>query len=147
MSDNVQQEPQTATITQTVPPLNVISNGSNTAQVPPSIVMSNGSNTAQVSTGQNGTQQQQQPALDNKLNSYETIIEQQAKQIEALINQTNQLNGQIVQLINGGAQVNQQAQQAQQAQPATPMQALNNPSLAGEDDYSLEALAKEIGKR
>ena len=83
---------------------------------------------------------------------YQAIIDQQARQIDALMQQTQQLNQQIVTLINGGAQINsqqqaQQAQRQQQGQAPDPMGAFNPESLANDEDYSLEALAKEIGKR
>ncbi len=98
--------------------------------------------------------------------SYQSIIEQQQAQIDALIAQNNNLNAQVTQMVQNGAQFGQpvqQVQQFQQAQPAQPAQYPNvyqpadmqahplstfNPaSLANDEDYSLEALAKEIGKR
>ena len=97
--------------------------------------------------------EQAQPQEQQAPTGYQAIIDQQAQQIDALMQQTQQLNQQIVTLINGGAQINQQAQQAQQVQQAQQAQAVNpmstfNPeSLANDEDYSLEALAKEIGKR
>ena len=101
--------------------------------------------------------------------SYKSIIEQQQAQIDALIQQNNNLNAQVTQMVQNGAQFGQptqqvqQFQQVQQAQPAQPAQFPNvyqpadmqahplstfNPaSLASDEDYSLESLAKEIGKR
>ena len=101
--------------------------------------------------------------------SYKSIIEQQQAQIAALIQQNNNLNAQVTQMVQNGAQFGQpaqqvqQTQQVQQAQPAQPTQYPNvyqpadlqahplstfNPaSLANDEDYSLESLAKEIGKR
>ena len=112
-------------------------------------------------------QQQQQPSAD--MNAYDSIIAQQQAQIEALIAQTNAQSAQITQLIqNGGqfpAQVQPQAQQTfipQQPQPQTvqfpnvyqpadtqahPLSTFNPPALADDQDFSLEGLASEIGKR
>ena len=90
---------------------------------------------------------QMQQANDNQntlendsTNPYQTIIEQQQAQINALIAQTTALNNQIVSMVNSGAQLNdnQPAQQTQQTQPA---------SLSDDVDYSLESLAKEIGRK
>lgn len=76
-------------------------------------------------------------------NPYELIIEQQQSQIEALIQQTKTLNEQIVTMVASGAQFNQQQSQQQQ----TNQTAFNPSSLANQEDYTLESLAKEIGKR
>lgn len=75
-------------------------------------------------------------------NPYELIIEQQQSQIEALIQQTKTLNDQIVTMVASGAQFNQQ-----QSQQQTNQTAFNPTSLANQEDYTLESLAKEIGKR
>lgn len=82
---------------------------------------------------------QSMPENDSS-NSYQTIIEQQQAQINALIAQTTALNNQIVNMVTNGAQLNdnQPAQQIQQTQPA---------SLSDDVDYSLESLAKEIGRK
>lgn len=106
-----------------------------------------------------------QPLQDSALQS---IIEQQKAQINALIAQNNNLNAQVTQMVQNGAQFGQpqqvqqmqQPQQFQQAQPAQfpnvyqqadmqahPLSKFNPASLANDEDYSLEALAKEIGKR
>lgn len=103
-----------------------------------------------------------QPLQDNALQS---IIEQQQAQINALIAQNNNLNAQVTQMVQNGAQFGQaqqvqQVQQPQQAQPAQfpnvyqphdaqahPLSTFNPSSLASDEDYSLEALAKDIGKR
>ena len=76
-------------------------------------------------------------------NPYQTIIEQQQAQIDALIAQTTALNSQIINMVNAGAQFNDNkpAQAVQPVQPAQPV------SLSDDTDYSLESLAKEIGKR
>ena len=122
----------------------------------------------------NTTAPQPQPAqvtqpLQPANGSYQSIIEQQQAQIDALIQQNNNLNAQVTQMVQNGAQFGQPAQQVQQfqqvqqAQPAQPAQFPNvyqpadmqahplstfNPaSLANDEDYSLESLAKEIGKR
>lgn len=78
-------------------------------------------------------------------NAYQTIIEQQQAQIDALLAQTANLNQQIIDMVKNGAQFND-AQQAKPVPQTQPVQNLNTPSLATGEDYSLEALAKEIGK-
>ena len=88
---------------------------------------------------QPATQEPQQP------NPYQSVIEQQQAQIAALMEQNTALNQQVVNMLQNGAQFNgQQAQQ--QAQHVQPVQQFNPPSLNNGDDYSLEALGKEIGK-
>ena len=89
----------------------------------------------------------EQPANDNQntpnndsFNPYQTIIEQQQAQIDALIAQTTALNSQIINMVNAGAQFNDN----NHAQPVQPVQPV---SLSDDADYSLESLAKEIGKR
>ena len=78
-------------------------------------------------------------------NPYQSVIEQQQAQIAALMEQNTALNQQVVNMLQNGAQFNgQQAQQ--QAQHVQPVQQFNPPSLNNGDDYSLEALGKEIGK-
>lgn len=120
------------------------------------------------------TRQPAQPAqvtqpLQPVNDSYKSIIDQQQAQIAALIQQNNNLNAQVTQMVQNGAQFGQpaqqvqqmqQAQQFQQAQPAQfpnvyqpadmqahPLSTFNPASLANDEDYSLESLAKEIGKR
>ena len=78
-------------------------------------------------------------------NPYESIIEQQQAQINALLEQTANLNQQIVNMVNSGAQF-ASAQPAQVEEPK-PMQQFNPQPLSDGDDWSLESLAKEIGKR
>lgn len=80
---------------------------------------------------------------DDSTNPYKTIIEQQQAQINALIAQTTALNNQIVNMVTSGAQLNDNkpVQSAQSAQPAQP------PALSDDVDYSLESLAKEIGRK
>lgn len=100
---------------------------------------------------------------------YKSIIEQQQAQIDALIEQNNNLNAQVTQMVQNGAQFGQPAQQVQQTQQpqqfqqvqpaqypnvyqpadlqAHPLSTFNPASLASDEDYSLESLAKEIGKR
>lgn len=96
--------------------------------------------------------------------SYQSIIDQQNEQIAALMAQNQALNGQITQMVQNGAQFAQQPQpqqpqqyqhaQPQQVQqfpnyyePANPMQQFNPPSLALDQDVSLEGLAEQIGKK
>lgn len=106
-------------------------------------------------------QPQPQPPIQSDQNAYQTIIAQQQAQIDALIAQTNALNGQITQMVQGGMQFAQPMQQPTQQpmqqpmqqpqypnyyQPANPMQQFNPPALSDNKDWSLEALGKEIGK-
>ena len=78
-------------------------------------------------------------------NPYESIIEQQQQQIDALLKQTETLNAQITRMVENGAQFN--SQPAQTAEPTQPGQAFNPKSLAEHDAFlSMEDLAKEIGK-
>ena len=105
--------------------------------------------------------------------SYQSIIDQQNEQIAALMAQNQALNGQITQMVQNGAQFTSQAntvfanghtQQVVQPQyqhmqvqpvqqfpnyyePANPMQQFNPPSLALDQDVSLESLAGQIGKK
>lgn len=93
---------------------------------------------------------QSQQAQSEPANPYQSIIEQQQEQINALLQQTKTLNEQIVSMVNGGAQLNQQppqpqVQQVQQVQPLN--QQFNPVSLASDEDWTLEGLAKEIGKK
>lgn len=74
---------------------------------------------------------------------YDTIIGQQSEQIKLLIEQNERLSSQIAQLIQSGAQIGV----AHGVQAANPLQQFNSPSLAESDDWSLESLAKDIGKK
>ena len=76
-------------------------------------------------------------------NPYQTIIDQQTAQIDALMKHTERLNAQIAQMVQGGAQFTDN--QVAQPQPQ-PMQQFNPPALSDDDDFSLEALGREIGK-
>ena len=90
-------------------------------------------------------------------NAYEGIIQQQQEQINALLEQTKSLNAQIVNMVNNGAQFNQQPQPQPQPQPMMQPQpqyqpfaqpAFNPMSLANDgQDFTLEGLAKEIGRK
>ena len=80
---------------------------------------------------------------NDSANPYQTIIEQQQAQIDALIAQTTALNSQIINMVNSGAQFNDN----NPAQPTQPVQPVQPVSLSDDTDYSLESLAKEIGKR
>ena len=84
-------------------------------------------------------------------NAYESIIEQQQAQIAALMAQNDALNQQVTRMVQGGAQFNQQSQQVGQNWPYTPQQPntaqqFAQGALSNGDDWSLEALGKEIGK-
>lgn len=107
----------------------------------------------------------QEPVLEPQIPaSYQSIIDQQNEQIAALMAQNQALNGQITQMVQNGAQFAQQpihqpqpqyqhmqAQPVQQFpnyyEPANPMQQFNPPSLALDQDVSLESLAEQIGKK
>lgn len=115
-------------------------------------------------------------ASNGSANAYQSIVEQQNAQIAALIEQNNALNQQVVNMLQNGAQFNQQQQaqtypftqqqstqfipkqQAPQQvsfpnvyQPddlqAHPLANFNPPALSDNQDYSLEGLADQIGKR
>ena len=93
--------------------------------------------------------------------AYNSIIEQQQAQIQALIDQNNNLTQQVTQLVQSGAQFMQQPVMQPQPQPQqtfAPQQAVgayppvydssNMPfSLSADVDVSLESLASEIGKK
>ena len=84
-------------------------------------------------------------AEPTQANPYESIIEQQQQQIDALLKQTETLNAQITRMVESGAQFN--SQPAKPAEPTQPAQAFNPKSLAEQDAFlSMEDLAKEIGK-
>lgn len=94
-------------------------------------------------------QQPQQAQPDNAqqaVNPYQSIIDGQNEQIAALIAANEALTKQVTNMIQSGAQLGgtQPVAQPQQAQPTAQ---LNTPSLASNDDWSLEDLAKEIGKK
>lgn len=91
--------------------------------------------------------------------AYQSIIDQQNAQIAALMQQNQALNGQITQMVQGGAQFAQPVMQPQQAfAPQQPVNAyppvydgiqtnmFNPAALADDKDYSLEGLAEQIGK-
>ena len=83
-------------------------------------------------------------AEPQQANPYESIIEQQQAQINALLEQTANLNQQIVNMVNSGAQF---ASTQPQAEEVKPLQQFNPQPLSAGDDWSLESLAKEIGKK
>ena len=90
-------------------------------------------------------QAQLEPAQQPEtVNPYQSIIDGQNEQIAALIAANKALTEQVTSFIQGGAQLGAQ----QQAQPEPkPMQQFNPQPLSEGDDWSLESLAKEIGKR
>ena len=93
-------------------------------------------------TPDEGTRQEQ--ARDTIVpKAYQTIIDQQAAQINALIAQNESLNGQIYRLIQNGAQITGNSQPGR----IDPLSNLNGAALSDGDDWSLESLAKDIGKR
>ena len=84
--------------------------------------------------------------------AYNSIIEQQQAQIAALMAQNDALNQQVTRMVQGGAQFNQQSQQVGQNWAYTPQQPntaqqFAQGALSNGDDWSLEALGKEIGKQ
>ena len=72
-------------------------------------------------------------------NPYQSIIDQQNEQIQTLMEYNAKLSAQITQMVQNGAQFTQQTQPQPKPAPV--------PSLSDDQDYSLESLAKEIGKR
>ena len=95
---------------------------------------------------QQAPEPQQAPAEQpQQANPYESIIEQQQAQINALLEQTANLNQQIVNMVNSGAQFT--SAQPVQVEEVKPMQQFNPQPLSEGDNWSLESLAKEIGKR
>ena len=98
-------------------------------------------------------------------NPFDEIIEQQKASIDALMEQNRNLTEQVTRLIENGAQIkhdgkadnsetaaNNPKMQAGQYAPVygageNPLSQLNTPALSDDTDYSLEALASEIGKR
>ena len=90
-----------------------------------------------------GTQPEPPAQPEPLTNPYAQIIAQKDEQISVLLQQTQALNEQIISMVNNGAQFS--AKPAQSAQSAQSAQ--HTASLADDDDYSLSALANEIGKR
>lgn len=91
-------------------------------------------------------QESQEPASEPQApQAYQSIIEQQNEQISALIAANEALTKQVTGLIQNGAQLGT----PQQATPQTPqpMQQFNPQPLSEGDDWSLESLAKEIGRK
>lgn len=91
-------------------------------------------------------QEPQEPAQDAQApQAYQSIIDQQNEQIAALIAANDALTKQVTGLIQNGAQLGT----PQQAAPQTPqpMQQFNPQPLSEGDDWSLESLAKEIGRK
>lgn len=95
-------------------------------------------------------------------NPYNSIIEEQKAQIAALMDANRQLTEQVTNLITSGAQISHTGTPKQTAtkHAATageyapvygagenPLSQLNTPSLADDNDYSLEGLASEIGRK
>ena len=76
-------------------------------------------------------------------NAYQSIIEQQQEQINALLKQTESLNAQIVGMVQNGAQFND----GKQGNANAGSQGLNPASLADMTGASVSDLAGEIGKR
>lgn len=72
-------------------------------------------------------------------NAYDSIIKQQTEQINALIAQNQSLTDQMTKLIQNGAQIGQ-------PQQVTPLQQFAPPALSDNDDWSLEALGREMAK-
>lgn len=87
-------------------------------------------------------QAQPEPKPIEKPNAYESIFEQQNEQIQALIAQNKSLTDQITQLIQNGAQIGNA-----QARNIAPVQQFNQRALSDDEDWTLESLAKDIGKR
>lgn len=77
-------------------------------------------------------------------NAYQVIIEQQQEQINVLLNQTKLLNDQITSMIQNGTQIRDVTAQTTQTHSA--LANLNTQNLA-DQEYSLESLAREIGRK
>lgn len=78
-------------------------------------------------------------------NPYQSIIEQQNEQIAALIAQNESLTGQITKLIqSGGAQLNSGTVEPINTEPEP---AYDLKKYYDDDDLSLDALGKMVGKR
>lgn len=156
------------TITQV--PVDLLANQVNMIEDYQNISMSNQKPKAPVAPTQQVQQQAMQPTQQvqqqatqptQQANPYQSIIDQQNAQIAALMAQNNALNQQVTQMVQGGAQFNQQQQQqqvqqvgqnwaAQPVQQFPPVYGGDNGmplSLAADVDISLESLAKEIGKK
>ena len=107
-------------------------------------------NTTQVENAapaENTTQVENTASAENAApaeNAYQAIIEQQQEQISALLNQTKLLNDQITSMIQNGTQIRDVTQHTPQTQSA--LSNLNTQNLA-DQDYSLESLAREIGRK
>ena len=81
------------------------------------------------------------------VNAYAEIIAQKDEQINALIEQTKSLTNQITQMVQGGVQIRDgEAGKANTANVSGAEQ-FNPRALSDDDDYSLEALGREIGKK
>lgn len=105
-----------------------------------------------------------QPSAPAQAPGIQQIIDQQNAQIQALMDQNQALNAQVIAMVQGGAQFGSGQSQTQapiQSEPQYPTQVqqmaqlgaqpdplgtFNPPSLAAGQDVSLEALASEIGK-
>lgn len=88
---------------------------------------------------------QEAPQEPQAPQAYQSIIDQQIEQISALIAANEALTKQVTGLIQNGAQLGT----PQQAAPQTPqpMQQFNPQPLSEGGDWSLESLAKEIGRK
>lgn len=88
-------------------------------------------------------------APDQPQTPYDSIIQNQNAQIQALIEQNNALTSQITQMIANGTQITQQPAQQTQTRSVGQNWQYQPQSMAQvtDEDMSLEALAREIGKR
>ena len=91
-------------------------------------------------------QEPQEPVQEPQApQAYQSIIDQQNEQISALIAANEALTKQVTGLIQNGAQLGTPHPPAPQT--PQPMQQFNPQPLSEGDDWSLESLAKEIGKK
>lgn len=91
-------------------------------------------------------QEPQEAAQDAQApQAYQSIIDQQNEQISALIAANEALTKQVTGLIQNGAQLGTPHPPAPQT--PQPMQQFNPQPLSEGDDWSLESLAKEIGRK
>lgn len=79
---------------------------------------------------------------------YDSIIEQQSAQIEALMKQNESLSAQVTRLIETGAQIRDDGAGSGRASNPDPEPAFSRPEIEKmdeKDDYSIEYLGKFIG--
>ena len=89
----------------------------------------------------------EEPKEPERVNPYQSIIDQQTEQINALIEQNAKLTSQITKMIQTGTQINDGNAQQQQTQHSGYGFAKGNIALSDDDDFSVSSLGNLIGKR